>query len=1222
MPRLHFHCHWATQLRLSLKKTYSSLSYLMNNYMINVKIGNITNLIGESSGVKSIQLKMSNYDDDYDRRGEGGGRGGYRTDYNDDRDDYRNDYSNRNDYSDNYNDRGDYRNDYNDDRNDYRNDYSSRNDYRDNYNDHYDNRDNPRGGNDYRNGYNDGNNYRGGVQDNYYHNDRGNWSHQDNGCEEFDTRRVYERDYLQALHNIVPQLDRMNLNRNGGGNNMYSQHSGGSYRAPQRCTAGMSNLGQLAGGADHPRMPVAKKDLAHNQQKFCERPESSAYDNPRCGKKIELLTNHALVHLPTTAIVLYEYNVEVFKGRKKLEKREEAGPMFREILQTVPDYIFPPATDFIYNDVNLIWSTTKLSSPEKKVGGGNGNWFYYKYTRCFELNSELAINCQDSQLVSTLVDAIATARARWPKQTGNKFSVFKKSIFLLQDRLDEGAFADASVFVKLRNGVDARIGFSMAIKLNLRVGITACFDVSHTLFTRPGYPLVRLFWELIHGETLENEQILDGEWDSHMQKATPTESNIQLMSSVLKKMTLIFSPEDGLSFDEEGKYHETDLRRLKSRGREFKFYQFGSNSSFVFFDERSGHEISVAEYFLAAYNYRLRYPNLPCLQKKPSKMNPHRIVLYPMELVSLLVDPMRYTGAVTEKLKGDLIKYTTLSVEQRRLVLQNVIAQKAIGDCPPIVDNEDRYMLNHGIKIGKEMLSVKACLLPAPEVVYGNSTFLDTENQGEWEAVTNDPIRTVLEDGLYMRTRNRSAPKLKKRLLGSILKIGSPMNSTGFEIDDSCYHHLMRAIHEAGQPVCWQNLELGQAVIQGSMEYLQGRDLPGTVMDWFNSLKENLDKYKQGEDEVIVPLVFVIFEVRFSTLNLERQGFQNDYNLFKFLADNEVGIFTQGMLKKTFNNIGATPATCKYTSQIVEKVLGKVGTTHRRLERNGDHKSWKKITAEPTLILGVDVSHPSPRDLRGEDHVKRLSIATVVGNIDLDCTEYRASSKIQDVGEERIVRFENEILERISGFVQFTGKRPAHIVIYRDGLSEGDFQRTLYEEKNSVQIACRSIAADFNPTLTYIVVTKRHHTRFFLKNEEEGSKEHGFNVLPGTLVEDTVTTKNYYDFFLSTQVGQIGLARPTHYYVLHNDWKVPGTFWPTVTHALTYLFCRSTSTVNLPAPVLYAHLAAKKAKETMDGALYANALCGKFLDTSSFADLAQLERCIKNHAELDGMTFV
>ncbi|CAO4382330.1 unnamed protein product [Caenorhabditis nigoni] len=68
------------------------------------------------------------------------------------------------------------------------------------------------------------------------------------------------------------------------------------------------------------------------------------------------------------------------------------------------------------------------------------------------------------------------------------------------------------------------------------------------------------------------------------------------------------------------------------------------------------------------------------------------------------------------------------------------------------------------------------------------------------------------------------------------------------------------------------------------------------------------------------------------------------------MSDNEVGVFTQGILYKTFNSIGMTPAACKYTSQLVEKILGKMGTTH--LERDGDHKSWKKLVnpVEPTLL--------------------------------------------------------------------------------------------------------------------------------------------------------------------------------------------------------------------------------------------------------------------------------
>ncbi|PIC15741.1 hypothetical protein B9Z55_022601 [Caenorhabditis nigoni] len=1083
--------------------------------------------------------------------------------------------------------------------------------------------DNYRGGHEGNRGNDQGYNQRGGGG--------GNQGNPDN--HRGDDRRGHQNrgnqgrgDYGDNLHN---QMERMSFDgrdgdRHGGrvdGNRYAQQRSGPRHNIQPRSAAGMENPGELAGSADHPNMPIAKKDLAHNSQEFAKRPDTSVYDNPRCGTKIELLTNHCLVHLPEKPIILYEYNIDLYKGRKKVEKREETGPLFREILDGAQRGEFPPAHHYVFNDVNLLWSDTQLPFSEKLVRGRNGKAFYYKFTRAVELGRE--VGTQDSQLMSTLVDAIATARVRWPRRAGNQFTVFKRSIFLLQNRVDEGAFGDAPVFVRLRNGVDARMGVSMSVKLNLRVGITACFDVSHTMFTRPGYPLVRLFWELINGDDIPDEEIANGNWDNDMRRARVTERNVALMSQVLHKMKILVSNAEGIRFDDQGNYQERDLRALMNSPT-FKFFEFGADCFYEFVNGNN-ERISIIDHYRERYGYNIRYPHLPCLRKKPPSGDRNRMVLFPMEVCSLLIDPVRYTGYVSQQLKGQMIKYTTLSAEQRKLVLQNIIGQNPIGDCPPIVDNNDRYMISHGIEMEKKMLSVKASLLPPPRVVYGNSDFLDSDHLGEWKAVTHEPVRTVLEEAIFRRSRDPKATKLKKRLLGSILRVGSPMNnSVAFEIDDTCYHNLMRAIEEAGQPVCWANREMGQAVIHSSTEYLQGRDLPGVTMDWMKSLSQDLDSYKEAEDEIIVPIVFMIFQVRFSTLNCERQYFQNDYNLFKWMADNEIGVFTQGILYKTFNSIGMTPAACKFTSQLVEKILGKVGTTHRRLERDGEHKSWKKLVnpAEPTLLLGVDVSHPSSRDLMGEDPVKRLSVATIVGNIDLDCTEYRASSKIQDVGEERIVRFDDEILERIGNFVQFTGKRPEHIVIYRDGLSEGDFQRTLYEEKKSVENVCLRIAPGYNPTLTYIVVTKRHHTRFFLNYKEEGLPEQGFNVRPGTLVEDTVTTRDFYDFFLATQVGQIGLARPTHYYVLWDSWKVPATFWPTITHALTYLFCRSTNTVNLPSPLLYAHLAAKRAKETMDGALYANGLAGRQFDLSQFADLSQLTNCLQNHRALDGMTFV
>ncbi|UMM25709.1 hypothetical protein L5515_005419 [Caenorhabditis briggsae] len=408
------------------------------------------------------------------------------------------------------------------------------------------------------------------------------------------------------------------------------------------------------------------------------------------------------------------------------------------------------------------------------------------------------------------------------------------------------------------------------------------------MFTRPGYPLVRLFWELIHGDTIPDEDIADGKWDADMKNARVTEKNVALMSQVLNKMKILVSNEEGIRFDDQRNYQERDLRRLRNSPT-FKFFEFGADSFYEFVNENN-ETLSIIDHYRGKYGYNIRYPHLPCLRKKPPSRDRNRMFLFPLEVCSLLIDPVRFTGYVSQQLKEQMIQYTTLTAEQRKLVLQNIIGQNPIGDCPPIVDNTDR-------------------LLPPPRVVYGNSDFLDSDHLGEWKAVAHEPVRTVLEEAIYKRNRDAKAPKLKKRLLGSILRVGSPMNDTvAFEIDDTCYHNLMRATEEAGQPVCWANREMGQAVIHSSTEYLQGRDLPGVTMDWMTSLSQDTDSYKEAEDEVIVPIVFMIFQIRFTTLNCERPDFQNDYNLFKWMTDNEVGVFTQGILYKTFNSIGLSPA--------------------------------------------------------------------------------------------------------------------------------------------------------------------------------------------------------------------------------------------------------------------------------------------------------------------------
>ena len=160
----------------------------------------------------------------------------------------------------------------------------------------------------------------------------------------------------------------------------------------------------------------------------------------------------------------------------------------------------------------------------------------------------------------------------------------------------------------------------------------------------------------------------------------------------------------------------------------------------------------------------------------------------------------------------------------------------------------------------------------------------------------------------------------------------------------------------------------------------------------------------------------------------------------------------------------------------------------------------------------------------------------------IEIFRYEANVRAQEAGQERTLYIKDEISKRIQAFETKTGKRPAHIVVYRDGVSETQFQETLYEEKLAIKDAVKDISHNYQPTLSYLIVSKRHHTRFFPLSEDDTTGK-AMNLKPGTLVESSITTKNYFDFYLISQHGPVGTSRPTHYYVLWDEWAPSSTFW-------------------------------------------------------------------------------
>lgn len=75
-------------------------------------------------------------------------------------------------------------------------------------------------------------------------------------------------------------------------------------------------------------------------------------------------------------------------------------------------------------------------------------------------------------------------------------------------------------------------------------------------------------------------------------------------------------------------------------------------------------------------------------------------------------------------------------------------------------------------------------------------------------------------------------------------------------------------------------------------------------------------------------------------------------------------------------------------------------------------------------------------------------------------------------------------------------KLPELLVMYRDGVSEGQFVRVGALEVVAIKNACKEVNANYNPPLTFVTVQKRHSTRFFPINDNDADSNG--NLLPGT----------------------------------------------------------------------------------------------------------------------------
>ncbi|XWS74255.1 hypothetical protein CRYUN_Cryun02cG0199900 [Craigia yunnanensis] len=516
-------------------------------------------------------------------------------------------------------------------------------------------------------------------------------------------------------------------------------------------------------------------------------------------------------------------------------------------------------------------------------------------------------------------------------------------------------------------------------------------------------------------------------------------------------------------------------------------------------------EITVYDYFVNHRNIQLRYS-----ARMPciNVGKPKRPTYIPVELCSL-VSLQRYTKALSTFQRASLVEKSRQKPQERMSVLSNALQSSNYGAEP--------MLRSCGVSISSNFTQVEGRVLSAPRLKVGNGEDFFPRN-GRWNFNNKKFVEpTRIERWAVV---NFSARCDINSLVRDLIRCGE---MKGIRIDPP---------------------------FDVFQEMNQNRRAPPVVR--VEKMFEEIQSKLPGAPQFLLCLLP-------DRKNSDLYGPWKRKNLAEF------GIINQCMAPTRVND--------QYLTNLLLKINAKLGGLNSMLAIE-QTPSIPVVSKVPTIILGMDVSHGSP----GQSDVP--SIAAVVSSRQWPLiSRYRASVRTQSPKVEMI----DSLLKRVSDkeddgimrevlldFYTSSGKRkPDQIIIFRDGVSESQFNQVLNIELDQIIEACKFLDEAWNPKFVVIVAQKNHHTKFF----QQGSPD---NVPPGTVIDNKICHPKNNDFYLCAHAGMIGTTRPTHYHVLLDQIGFSTDDLQELVHSLSYVYQKSTTAISVVAPICYAHLAASQ----------------------------------------------
>lgn len=239
------------------------------------------------------------------------------------------------------------------------------------------------------------------------------------------------------------------------------------------------------------------------------------------------------------------------------------------------------------------------------------------------------------------------------------------------------------------------------------------------------------------------------------------------------------------------------------------------------------------------------------------------------------------------------------------------------------------------------------------------------------------------------------------------------------------------------------------------------------------------------------------------------------YNAVKLLGDIEFGYHTVCVLRSQL-----LKKNVQYYANVGLKVNMKMGGVNHKLGND-----INIIKDGKTMVVGYDVTHPTNL---GGNAAGLPSLVGMVASIDQDLSQWPASAWSQ---AGKLEMLDENLMEKFAERLRLWSRHnksqfPQNIIIFRDGVSEGQFEQVLDKELPLIREACTKLyPAKQQPKISVVVSVKRHQTRFYPTDPNHMTQK-SRNIKNGTVVDRGVTQAKVWDFFLTAHQALQGKFAP------------------------------------------------------------------------------------------------